>query len=82
MILQTLFFFLKIAKVIWGLFWFHVNYRNIGSRFVKYLLIFRQRGREGEREGEKHQCVVASHVPTTGEPALNPGMCPDWELNQ
>ena len=24
-----------------------------------YLFIFRERGREGEREGEKHQCVVA-----------------------
>ena len=28
--------------------------------------IFRERGRKGEREGEKHQCVVASH------------MCPHW----
>ena len=37
----------------------------------------------GEREGEKHQCVVASHVPPTGDLAChNPGMCPDWELNQ
>ena len=46
-----------------------------------YLYIFRERGREGEREGEKHQRVVASHVPHTGDPASNPGMCPDWELN-
>ena len=44
-------------------------------------------GREGEIEGEKHQCVVASHVrpppnpPWTGDLACNPGMCPDWELN-
>ena len=37
---------------------------------------------EGEREGEKHHCVVASHTPTTGDLAYNPGMCPDWELNQ
>ena len=29
--------------------------------FFKILFIFRER-REGEREGEKHQCVVASHV--------------------
>ena len=28
-----------------------------------YLFVFTERGREGEREGEKHQCVVASHVP-------------------
>ena len=37
---------------------------------------------EGEREGEKHQCVVASHISLTGDLARNPGMCPDWELNQ
>ena len=37
---------------------------------------------EGGREGEKHQCVVASLVPPTGDPAHDPGMCPDWELNQ
>ena len=35
----------------------------------------------GEREGEKHQRVVASLVPPTGDLAHNPGMCPDWELN-
>ena len=39
-------------------------------------LFFRQRGREGEREGEKHQCVVVSHMPPTGDLAYNPGMCP------
>ena len=38
-------------------------------------------GREREREGEKHQCVVASRAPTTGDPACNPGICPDWESN-
>ena len=48
---------------------------------IIYLFIFRQMGREGERQGEKHQCVVASHVPPTGDLAHNPGMCPDWELN-
>ena len=48
------------------------------------LFTFRQRGRgkEGEREGEKHHCVVASCVPPTGDLACNPGMCPDWESNQ
>ena len=28
-----------------------------------YLFIFREKGKEGERQGEKHQCVVASRVP-------------------
>ena len=46
-----------------------------------YLLIFRERGREGEREGEIHQCVVASGMPPTGDRACNPSMCPDWESN-
>ena len=39
-------------------------------------------GREGEKEGKKHQCVVASHLPPTGDLAHNPGMWPDWELNR
>ncbi|KAF6078065.1 hypothetical protein HJG60_008999 [Phyllostomus discolor] len=30
---------------------------------------------EGEREGEKHQCVVESHVPLTGDLAYNPESC-------
>ena len=32
---------------------------------------------EGERE--KHQCVVASRKPPTGDLARVTGMCPDWE---
>ena len=35
----------------------------------------------GEREGEKHQCVVASRAPPTGDLAHNQGKCPDWVLN-
>ena len=49
------------------------------KRLFIYWLIFRQRGRE--REGEKHQCVVASHMPPTEDLACNSGMCPDWESN-
>ena len=33
-------------------------------------------------EGERHQCVVASHVAPTGDLAHNPGMCPDRESNR
>ena len=36
----------------------------------------------GKKSGEKHQCVVASCAPPTGDLPHNPGMCPDWELNQ
>ena len=46
-----------------------------------YLFIFRQRRMEGEKEGEKHQCMVASHPPQsrglTGDWTCNPGICPD-----
>ena len=47
-----------------------------------YLFIFRERGKEGEIEGQKYQCVVASPVPLTGDLARKPGMCPDWESNR
>ena len=43
--------------------------------------MFREKGRKAEREGEKHQCVVASWVYLTGDLARNPGMCPDWKSN-
>ena len=46
-----------------------------------YLFIFKEMGREGETEGEKHR-PVASHMPPTSDPARNPGMCPDWESNR
>ena len=41
-----------------------------------YLFIFRQKG----REGGKHQHVVASRAPHTGDLASNPGMCPGWGI--
>ena len=47
-----------------------------------YILIFRERERGAESEGEKHQSVVASHTLSTGDLAPNPGMCPDWESNR
>ena len=50
---------------------------DVGGIFYLFL----ERGREGEREGEKHPCVVASCAPPTGHLAHNPGMGPDWELN-
>ena len=46
--------------------------------FLRFYFIFREKG----REGEKYQCVVASHMASTGDLACNPGICPDWELNR
>ena len=53
------------------------------TKFLKNILLiyFLERGREWKREGEKHQCVVASHATPTGDLAHNPGMYPDWESN-
>ena len=48
--------------------------------FEDFIYLFFERG-EG-REEEQHQCVVASHVAPTGDPACNPGTCPGWESNQ
>ena len=47
----------------------------------KIIYLFLERGREGDKEGEKHPCVVASCMPPTQDLARNPGMCPDWESN-
>ena len=76
----TLFLFCSMVLCPFSFFFFFL-------RFYFYF-IFRQREREGEKEREKHQCTreihqsVASRMPLTGCLACNPGMCPDWELNQ
>ena len=52
------------------------------KRFYLFIYLFLEgRGREGEREGENHQCVVASWVSPTRDLGQSPGMCPDWESN-
>ena len=50
--------------------------------FFKVVFIHFQREGKRSREGEKYRCVVATPAPCTGDLAHNPGMCPDWELNQ
>ena len=50
--------------------------------FKDFIYLPLDRRGEGEREGEKHRCVVASRAPPTRDLAHNPGLCPDWELNQ
>ena len=41
-----------------------VYFNDIFKRF--YLFIFRERGREGERQGEKQQCVLPLEHPLVG----------------
>ena len=48
--------------------------------FKKYILfIFRERGREGEKEEGNINVWLPLTCPLTGDLALNPGMCPDSE---
>ena len=53
---------------------------NTNSHFKLFYFIlfylFLEKG-EGEREGKKHQYVIASHMPPTEDVAHNPDMCPD-----
>ena len=49
----------------------------VGFLKFRFYFIFRWKGREGEREGKKHQCVVASRMPPTRDLVHNPGMCLD-----
>ena len=47
-------------------------------RFLNY---FYREGKEGRKRGrETSMCGCLSCTPT-GDPACNPGMCPDWESN-
>ena len=55
---------------------------HLHTLFLKIFYLFLFREGEGEIEGKKHQCVVASRTPPTGYQACNLGTCPDWEWNQ
>ena len=73
--INSKFFILSIVKVIKSLatVFFLI--------FFKYFIyLFLERGEERQRSRET-RCVVASHLPPTGDLAYNPGMCPDWESN-
>ena len=50
---------------------------GIHSFFKLFIYLFLEEGREAEREGEKHQCVVASRTPPNWGPGLQPAMCPN-----
>ena len=57
----------------WGISYAQLNF------FKDFIYLFLERGERKKKEGENHQCVVASHAPTTGYLACNPGMFPEWE---
>ena len=41
-----------------------------------FIYLFLERGSEGEREGEKRQCVLASHAPPYWGPGPQPKHVP------
>ena len=47
-----------------------------------YLFVFRERGREREREEGNINVWLPRACPAPGYMAYDPGMCPDWEWNQ
>ena len=52
-----------------------MRFETSGFFFLRfYLFIFREGGKEGEREGEKYRCVAASHIPHA--PYWRPGPQP------
>ena len=63
-------------------YYFHVVHsvvfilKSVIFFFQKILFIFRERGREGEIWGEKHQGMVASHVFPYSGPGLQPRHVP------
>ena len=55
---------------------------SIFSFFKDFTYLFLERGEGKEKEEEKHQCVVASLAPPTGDLACNLVICPEWESNR
>ena len=49
--------------------------------FKDFISLFLERGEGREKDGEKHQYVLACHVAPTGDLACNPGMGLGWESN-
>ena len=58
----------------------------MNSHFLKdFIYLFLERGKEREKEIEKHRCNISwlpLARPQLGNLVRNPGVCPDWELNQ
>ena len=53
-----------------------VENKQLPFKNIFYLFIYRQRGREGEREGKKRQYLVASCMPRMGEAGPQPRHVP------
>ena len=59
-----------------------INHYSDPNQHKKQLSTFFMKVTMPKKKGEKHQCVVASHMPPTGDLTHKPRMRPDWESNQ
>ena len=74
-------YYVKMASPLWKTVWQFLKTLKIELPFESevlllfflrfHLFVFREGGREGEREGDKHQCVVDSWASPTGDLARN-----------
>ena len=83
--------FVHHTKIIYNFYNIKKNEKQLYNIFILCLsckqvwfkdFIYFQREEKGGKKGERHQCVVTSCVPPTGDLAHNPGVCPDQKSNQ
>ena len=66
----------------------HINLMTSGFVLKDFIYLLLERGERREKERERNSNVLEIHqsviscTPPAGDLAHNPGMCPDWELNQ
>ena len=75
-----------VSKAIWSVPLYSASVFLASLSFIlcfkDSINLFLERGESREKEGEKHQCAVASCTSPIRDLARNPDMCPDWESNQ
>ena len=50
--------------------------------FEDFIYLLYREGKRGEKERERNINWVPLPCAPAGDPTCNPGMCPNWELNQ
>ena len=81
LLMKSHLFILSIMSLDLGDISVKILQRGMSEIFRPMFSSERERRREREREEEKHQ-LVASFLPPNGDPAYNPGMYSDRELNR
>ena len=63
---------LSLFKIL--IYWFIMEFFAFLKILFMVLFISRERGRKGESEGEKHRCVLATHMPPTRNRTSDPSV--------